>query len=327
MKNILFFPGIKYILFLIPAVYFSSCSKETTVCTDPDLHEDNKGIWLEQDQLPVYIDLNESFHVESENYLMVGNIAINNFSYRCHFYDKASGSWTITALFPSTWRYGVAVFSIDDKFYFAGGRSGSSYLNQVWMFDPVTNTWTQKANLPDFRCYSVGESVNGFGFILGGNVNNVNNVDVVRYDPLNDVWNLEQTVALPIINQKFNSLVIGDEIYIYSYNGFKVYHTLNKTLEEIYFPMVGNESCYIMMYTDGRFLYAPVHTSPYRNSTNQCGVDCDKIYRFDPVSREWALNKKYKRDNRFMNDLRTFYFNDKIYFANGTTKQLFEFVP
>jgi len=49
---------------------------------------------------------------------------------------------------PGSVRSGAPGFSIGNKGYIATGYTGSAYLDDLWEFDPLLNTWTQKANYP-----------------------------------------------------------------------------------------------------------------------------------------------------------------------------------
>jgi len=57
--------------------------------------------------------------------------------------------WTRKADVPGGARYNPIAFSVSGKGYIGGGGpTDSSASHDLWAFDPATNTWTQKADLP-----------------------------------------------------------------------------------------------------------------------------------------------------------------------------------
>ncbi|RKU23665.1 hypothetical protein C6499_18050, partial [Candidatus Poribacteria bacterium] len=126
-------------------------------------------------------------------------------------YDPKTDTWQRKADMP-TRRSGVAVSVVDGKIYAIGGeemkkkpwqmkkepwRKGWIYeakgLPTVEMYDPVTDTWTQKADMPtprktrtcvvDGKIYAIG------GLAVGPTVEKRGTLDTVEvYDPATDIW-------------------------------------------------------------------------------------------------------------------------------------------
>lgn len=83
-------------------------------------------------------------------------------------------------------------FSINGKGYFGTGVTGgfsSSFFNDFWEYDPVLDTWTQKANFGGVaREAAVGFSLLGKGYIgTGDTASNCLN-DFWEYDPGTNLW-------------------------------------------------------------------------------------------------------------------------------------------
>jgi N-acetylneuraminic acid mutarotase len=119
-------------------------------------------------------------------------------------YNPASNSWSEKASVPAPngHTYGFN-FVIGNKAYVGLGAgmpgeeltgeysSGKNY-NDVWAYDAVQNTWTQKADFPGLpRVMPFSFSVNGFGYVVGGDPTNSNGghaLDFWKYDPATDKW-------------------------------------------------------------------------------------------------------------------------------------------
>ena len=118
-------------------------------------------------------------------------------------YDPKTDTWERKADMPTA-RAGVSTLVVDGKIYAIGGGKGKKYqvgdgwvhsgklLPTIEMYDPVTDTWTQKADLPVPRCSSNSTCiVDGKIYIIGGVAANrkqgrLDSVDV--YDPATDTW-------------------------------------------------------------------------------------------------------------------------------------------
>ena len=119
-------------------------------------------------------------------------------------YDPKTDTWERKANMPTA-RSGVSVSVVDGKIYAIGGETikkiayHKSWTNEtkelptVEMYDPVTDTWTQKADMPtprktrtcvvDGKIYAIG----GSGFDLTSN-NHWQLATVEVYDPTTDAW-------------------------------------------------------------------------------------------------------------------------------------------
>jgi N-acetylneuraminic acid mutarotase len=108
-------------------------------------------------------------------------------------YNPATNMWTPKANYPGGWGAGVYYttgFAVSGKGYFCCGKLGpSSYSNELWEFNPATNTWTQKAFYPN------GVRYGGVAFVIGnvayfgtGTDENVFTSDFCKYDPATNTW-------------------------------------------------------------------------------------------------------------------------------------------
>ncbi len=60
----------------------------------------------------------------------------------------SQGQWTQKANFGGGNRFDATEFSIGNKGYFCAGGSNSSFFKDLWEYDPLMDTWTQRASMP-----------------------------------------------------------------------------------------------------------------------------------------------------------------------------------
>jgi N-acetylneuraminic acid mutarotase len=100
-----------------------------------------------------------------------------------------SGTWTRKANFPDGGRFCAFGFSIGNKGYIGGGQGSYSYdKSDFWEFDPVLNTWTQKASLEKTSYGAVGFSIGNKGYFGCGYGGLEYGADFFEYDPSSNKW-------------------------------------------------------------------------------------------------------------------------------------------
>ena len=173
-------------------------------------------------QLPDFIGSNRenavSFSVNGKGYVGLGN-SINNYSSELSDFwefNTVTNSWTQLPDFQGGSRKLATALTIDNKAYVGlGSRSdlnGSLFLNDFWCFDPNSNTWSQKANMPiapdpNYSWAVTGRygakafSINGKGYVGNGNsrkllpdfeyYSDVKTSDFWEYNPSTNAWILK----------------------------------------------------------------------------------------------------------------------------------------
>jgi hypothetical protein len=63
-------------------------------------------------------------------------------------------------------RVTAAAVTIGGKLHVIGGRNGTTYLNSVQAYDPVTNSWTTGASMPTARAALGAAGVGGFVYAV-----------------------------------------------------------------------------------------------------------------------------------------------------------------
>jgi N-acetylneuraminic acid mutarotase len=146
-------------------------------------------------------------------------------------YDFKTGMWSSGANMPKA----ASSFSaemVNGKIYIIGEFLNPRVLTNVKEYDPVSDTWTTKAQLPEIF-YAHGSCVyNGLIYSFGGRDVNFNLINTVRsYDPLTDTWN--KLSDMPYKRDNPAVCVYHDEIYLFGGNPSLKYTPSTNTWTEL----------------------------------------------------------------------------------------------
>jgi hypothetical protein len=133
-------------------------------------------------------------------------------------YDPATGNWTTKAPMPSDRVFHCAA-AVDGKIYVVGGcRSGwqanVENLPNVHVYDPATDTWTQKGRMRSPRAMAAAAAVNGKIYVFGGMAGSLAGSPVTMadvYDPATDSW---KPIAGLVPRNCSGACAVDDKIYV-----------------------------------------------------------------------------------------------------------------
>jgi N-acetylneuraminic acid mutarotase len=145
-----------------------------------------------------------------KKYLLVCHLAVTILIYSMSSY----GQWIPVASLPggnSAVRDGAVSWVIGNKCYIAGGSGHSDLLE----YDPLNNTWTTKAPIPQgVTMFAMGFVLNGKGYICGGNNASFGYLgSLLEYDPASDSWTARAPFPTGKISGAF-SFTIGNKAYV-----------------------------------------------------------------------------------------------------------------
>jgi len=127
------------------------------------------------------------FSINGKGYIGTGSVSQTFWQY-----DPTFDTWTQVADLPGAGRFYAVGFSIDSLGYVGTGNinpSNNGFTNDFWSFNPSTNSWTQKTTFAGGkREDAFGFSVNGKGYIGGGDNWPAFKSDLWEYDPVLDTW-------------------------------------------------------------------------------------------------------------------------------------------
>jgi hypothetical protein len=140
-------------------------------------------------------------------------------------YDRLSDDWdkeeSLGGEFGSGLdRSSAACFTINEKAYMGTGKATSPYLNDFWEYDPVSDTWSQKANFGGTaRRQAVGFSVGSIGYIGTGEDASGFTNDFWSFDAILNQWTEVAPLPGPSRKQAIG-VTMGSHGYVGTgYNG------------------------------------------------------------------------------------------------------------
>lgn len=128
-------------------------------------------------------------------------------------YDPQAETWTRKTDFRGGSRTQSAAFVIGSKAYMTGGWANGS-INENWEYNPSIDNWLQKTSLPETIYQAIGFSINGYGFVGGGDSRN----HLWMYDVTKDNWQRKTNIP----RQGRAHFVINGKAYIVGYNQDKL---------------------------------------------------------------------------------------------------------
>jgi N-acetylneuraminic acid mutarotase len=133
-------------------------------------------------------------------------------------YDPATDTWIAKADMPNE-RSSPAAAVVDGIIYVIGGQSGPAHnvvvSSVVEAYDPATDEWTRKADMPTARCLFAACVIDGRIYASGGATEwgewpCVSTVEV--YDPATDTWT--QAPDMPMARRDHSASAVDGKMYI-----------------------------------------------------------------------------------------------------------------
>ncbi len=219
--------------------------------------------------------------------------------------QPVQAAWTVKAGFPifPPGRWGIQMVNLDGKIYAGGGYEGSNSVGNEWVeYDPTTNTWTSKKQMPGTasnRAGGIAFNINGKAYI-GLGIENFNSfqhpwtylTDLWQYDPTNDTWT--EKASFPGAGVGFSGFFIANnKAYVVGGMINKGGDATNKVYE--YDPATDK-------WTAKADFPEEISNQPFGFSLNGKGYisggsitggSSDKTYEYNPTSDKWTQKQSY----------------------------------
>ena len=131
-------------------------------------------------------------------------------------YSPITDAWTSKAPMPTA-RALLTTAVLNNKIYAISGRSSNqnfsiSYVNSNEEYDPVTNAWNMRAQIPTARDSAAAAAANGKIYVFGGGFLNAPFNTVEEYNPSTDTWATK--APMPTARFGLAAVTIGQYIYV-----------------------------------------------------------------------------------------------------------------
>ncbi len=149
--------------------------------------------WTQKASINTARRLASAFTINGKGYISCGLSASGHLNDLLE-YDPTTNNWTAKASLPDDERYGAAGFAIGNKGYVCCGNEGTAggpYSNDLWEYNPTTNSWTAKSNFPGNARYGMTNA----RFVIGtkaytgcGVTQSSHFTDMYSYDQQTNQW-------------------------------------------------------------------------------------------------------------------------------------------
>jgi RNA polymerase sigma factor (sigma-70 family) len=180
-------------------------------------------IWTTKADMPTARAASSSAAVEGKIYTIGGTTNDNDCTGlpTVEEYDPLTDKWVKKADMPTP-RWGLSTSVVNGKIYAIGGclrfpNAGAGGvgvpLAVVEEYNPETDTWTKKADMPTTpRWYHSSSVVNGKIYVIGGTTSQENKFSIVEeYDPVTDTWT--RKTDMPTARWALSTSASGGRIY------------------------------------------------------------------------------------------------------------------
>ena len=203
-------------------------------------------------------------------------------------------TWKLSTNLPNGGTDGMFGFAIGDKMYMGGG----SYNKSFWEFDPATEKWTKKADVPNThsaRSFGVGFAIGNFGYVTTGQDDDDQSKvfnDLWQYDPSTDKWTRKADLPGVARDGAVGFAVAGkgyvgggsDAKYNYPSDFYSYDPTTDKWTKENDLPtgppMYQPNIIFPATFVIGNYAYMAT------GSVNN--LETRDLYRYDPSADTWA---------------------------------------
>lgn len=163
---------------------------------------------------------------QNKIYVFGGKSINNRVLNTVEIYDPKIGIWDTTSVPPfDKERYNAAAVVFKNKIYLIGGRDDDDVLEDVEVYDPAQNSWSDAQDLPSEREGLSATVLNGHIYVMGGQNEDHYILNKIEwYDESEDEWK-EEKDKMP--QPKVAPLSISVENLFYMFGGY--YFGLTKT--------------------------------------------------------------------------------------------------
>lgn len=292
--------------------------------------------WIMKNDLPVPLAGSAVAEAYGKIYVFGGiSSSLTDIKKAVYEYDPINDSWIQKKDMPFTATAATAS-TIDGKIYVFGGYTGNAYtftggsvLNSVYVYDPLTDTWEKKQNMPVAKAWASAVSYEDDIYIVGGIIESkattVASVEV--YNTKTDSW--ATRASMPSALHAVGLAVLNDKIYaVGGGNGLTSYKNVRE-----YDPKTNlwTDKANLINAKDGSGTVSFDGVIYSIGGGTTSGESLGSVEVYNPITDTW---KEAPNLNVARSAFGTTVVNGKIYVVGGTifnpfkpTKTVEEFTP
>lgn len=233
---------------------------------------------------------------KKHSFFLVCSIMLLSFIHRgSQALAQGPNTWTQKTNFGGVSRDGAFAFSVGSLGYIGGGNNNGSFKNDMWEYNPTTNAWTQKANVPSNEYLASSFTIGSKAYVgCGYNTGNA----FYEYDPSANTWTAKSPMpgTARYITMGFS---IGSKGYCGTgYNPNNPYNSFDDFYE---FDPVANTWTVKASMPGGQRSYAvgfSIGSKGYAGTGNINGNAVRDFYEYDPVADTWTSKANIGTINR-----------------------------
>lgn len=174
----------------------------TGVSGDSLRYNADNGTWQPLSPKPTAVTDIHAVRIGNTIIIPGGRTADNKATTVNEAFDIRSGTWSTLAPLPEP-RSAYALASANGKLFLFGGWDGTVYTNDVWEYNPDTNTWSKRSAMPTARAFAAAvvasdESI----YVIGGENASGSLATNERYSPAEEgsgtPWQAKTALPRPI---------------------------------------------------------------------------------------------------------------------------------
>ncbi|EDY84692.1 kelch repeat protein [Verrucomicrobiia bacterium DG1235] len=207
-------------------------------------------------------------------------------------------------------RHSLSSVSFGGNIYTIGGANGYPIVPVVEVYDPTTDLWESRAEMPTARQDTAVAVVDGKIFVIGGQIqeieDNISGVNEV-YDPVSDAWSVR--ASLPQARTGASAIAFENRIYVFGGRNFSVG---NLDTVDIYEPDSDTwSSGGVMPFADNYFRLSLIGEKLFLVGGRQ---DADSVWQYDFGADSWERKADIPTPRQ---NLATVVLDGKIYATGG----------
>jgi N-acetylneuraminic acid mutarotase len=273
--------------------------------------------------------------LDGKIYVIGGKDASSTFK-SMEVYDPDTDTWDTTKADMAEARCRFSCCVIDGKILAIGGsvKSESDPIISIEEYDPVSDSWSHKADIPRERIGPTAEVVHNKIYVIGGFRDPGNYIPIPEID-VYDLQTEEWTTAADLKTPRWfaASVVVNDKIYVMGGEKRQPWNGL-PTVEE-YDPATDTWSTKADMITGRKSLAACVVDGMiyvFGGSTSYCSGILSSVEIYDPLMDSWEDRTNMPS---ILGDPSAVQFNGKVYVSGGSiaacpsnpVKTMYEYNP